>query len=71
MKVTITVKDAVIQAQGGNRDAIVALLKKYQPIVAKGIGQALAYRLEIEDLESILFLSMIVLLQKIDVSKLK
>lgn len=68
----ITIKEAVIKAQKGDKDAMIALLKKYQPIIAKGIGKGLAYGIDdTEDLESIFILTFISMIKKLDISKLK
>lgn len=71
MQVAITIKDAVIRAQSGDNDAMIALLKKYQPLISKGIGKALAYGLGAEDLENIFMLTIISMLIDIDIKKLK
>ena len=71
MQIIITIKDAVIRAQNGDHDAMIALLKKYQPLISKGIGKALAFGLGTEDLENIFILTMISMLNDIDTEKLK
>ena len=70
MQKRITIKQAVILAQPGDKDAMIALLKKYRPLLAKAIGKSIAKGIEAEDLESIFILKMISMLQSIDVSKL-
>lgn len=71
MRVEITIKEAVIKAQNGENDAMIALLKKYQPIIAKGIGKAIAMGINTEDLDSIFTLTLISMIKNLDISKLK
>ena len=71
MKKVITLKEAVILAQAGDSDAMIVLLKKYQPLIAKAIGKSIAKGIETDDLDSIFTLKMLTMIQKIDVSKLK
>lgn len=71
MWVEIPIKEAVIKAQNGDNDAMIALLKKYQPIIAKGIGKAIALGIRTEDLDSIFTLTLISMIQNLDISKLK
>ena len=71
MQQKITIKEAIVFAQNGDQDAMIALLKKYQPLIAKMIRISIAKGIECEDLESVLILKMIMLLRKINTSKLK
>ena len=52
MQKKITIKQAVILAQQGDEDAMIALLKKYQPLLAKAIGKSIAKGIEAEDLDT-------------------
>lgn len=71
MQVQITVKEAVMLAQQGDNDAMIALLKKYQPIVYKGIGKAMSYGIDTEELDSVFTLAMFQMLRRFDVRKFK
>lgn len=71
MKKFITLKESIVLAKSGDSDAKIALLKKYQPLIAKAIGKSLAYNIDRDDLESIFTVKMLSMIQKIDVSKLK
>ena len=71
MQKRVTIKQALTLAQQGDSDAMIALLKKYQPLIAKSIGKSIAKGIESEDLESIFILKMISMLRAIDTSKLK
>lgn len=71
MQVMVTVKEAVMLAQQGNNDAMIALLKRYQPIVYKGIGKAMSYGIDTEELDSIFTFEMLKMLLSFDVRKFK
>ena len=71
MKKVITLKESIVLAKLGDSDAKIALLKRYQPLIAKAIGKSLAYGIEADDLESIFIIKMLSMIEKIDVSKLK
>ena len=67
----ITIKEGIVLAQNGDQDAMIALLKKYQPLVAKMVGVSMARGIKSEDLESIFILQMIIQLRKLDTSRLE
>lgn len=70
MQIPITIKQILTLAQSGDPDAMIALLKKYQPLIAKAIGKACAYGIETDDLESIFLIDVISMLQNFNVSML-
>lgn len=70
MKIPITVKQALTLAQAGDSDAMIVLLKKYQPLISTATGKALAYGVETDDLESALLIDVISMLQNFNVSML-